>query len=185
MLHTVALSVHVASGAVGLVLGPVAMFSDKRPGRHTLVGDTYHWVFLALFLSAVALAILNWDEVWWLALVGLFSYSFALVGYLAARRRWHEWLQWHVAAQGGSYIAMVTALLVVNWNDVTGASGFESVVPWVVPTLVGSPILFWVVTEVEAGRRPRRGLATRAGRASRTGPPPRLRTSTRPRSRRR
>jgi hypothetical protein len=150
------LSVHIAAGATGLILGPIAMFSTKwRNRRHINVGTVYHWVFFVLFVSAVALALLNWDEVWWLALVGVFSYSFALMGYLAARRRWREWVQWHVAGQGGSYIAMVTALLVVNL-------GRGSVVPWLLPTLVGSPIIAWVTFEVAAGRRPRRTRTPRA-----------------------
>jgi hypothetical protein len=59
------------------------------------------------------------------------------------------------AGQGGSYIAMVTALLVVNWESVTGVPGISSGWPWVLPTLVGSPIIAWVTHEVRLGRRPR------------------------------
>jgi hypothetical protein len=162
VLHTVVLSVHVSAGVAGLVLGPIAMFSGKRRGRHTRAGAAYHWVFLALFLSSAVLAVMR-PELWWLGLVGLFSYSFALLGYLSARRRWREWLQWHVAGQGGSYIAMTTATIVVNWDELTGARGVESVVPWVIPTLVGTPILVWLTNEVAAGRRPRRA-AIRTGR---------------------
>ena len=146
----------MAAGVAGLILGPIAMFSTKwRNSRHINAGTLYHWVYFALFVTAVALALMKWDELWWLALIALFSYSFALMGYLAARRRWREWLQWHVAGQGGSYIAMTTALLVVNL-------GRESIVPWLVPTLVGSPILVWLTHEVAAGRRPRRARTPRA-----------------------
>src|SRR3954451_2460832 len=111
--HAVALGTHVACGSAGLVLGPVAMFSSKRKGRHTRAGEAYHWLFLVLFVSAVALAILNWEQVWWLAPIGAWSYALALLGYLAGKIRWKGWLRSHVAGQGGSYIAMVTALLVV------------------------------------------------------------------------
>ncbi len=38
MLHTVLLSVHVASGAAGLVLGPLAMAAPKRSGFHPRLG---------------------------------------------------------------------------------------------------------------------------------------------------
>jgi hypothetical protein len=160
--HTVALSLHATCGSVGLVLGPVAMLSGKRRGAHTRSGEAYHWVFLVLFLSAVALAVLNWDEVWWLAFVGLFSYGFALLGYLAAKRRWKGWLRAHVAGQGGSYIAMVTALLVVN----TGGASF---LPWIVPTLIGTPIIRWVSVQIALGKRPK-GWATRLrdGRSTRS-----------------
>jgi hypothetical protein len=125
------------------------MFAGKRRGAHTRAGEAYHWVFLVLFLTAVALAILNWDEVWWLALVGAGSYAFALLGYLAAKRRWPGWLTAHVSGQGGSYIAMVTAVLVVNL-------GTASPLAWIAPTVIGSPIIAWVNFQVAAGRRPKR-----------------------------
>jgi hypothetical protein len=153
--HTVVLTLHVAAGAAILILGPIAMFSAKRRGRHTRVGDVYHWVFFVLFVTAVGLALLNWDEVWWLALVGVGSYAFALLGFASAKRRWHEWVQWHVIGQGGSYIAAVTALLVVNWGDLTGSVGREAILPWLLPTLVGTPLIAWLTLEVAAGRRPR------------------------------
>jgi hypothetical protein len=146
--HGFALTIHVACGSAGLVLGPVAMLSGKRRGAHTRSGEAYHWVFLVLFLSAVALAVLNWAEVWWLAFVGAGSYALALLGYLAGKRRWKGWLRAHVAGQGGSYIAMVTALLVVN-------TGGESALPWVVPTLIGTPIITWVNNQVAVGKRPK------------------------------
>jgi hypothetical protein len=146
--HTVALTIHASCGSAGLVLGPVAMLSGKRRGTHTRSGEAYHWVFLVLFFSAVALAVLNWDEVWWLAFVGAGSYALALLGYLSAKRRWKGWLRAHVAGQGGSYIAMVTALLVVN-------IGGESALPWIVPTLIGTPIITWVSNQIAVGKRPK------------------------------
>ena len=146
--HTVALAIHVACGCAGLVLGPVAMFSRKRRGTHTRAGEAYHWIFLLLFFSAVALAILNWDQVWWLAFVGAGSYGLALLGYLAAKLRWRGWLRAHIAGQGGSYVAMITALLVVN-------TGGNSPLPWVLPTLIGTPIIRWVINQVALGRRPK------------------------------
>jgi uncharacterized membrane protein YeaQ/YmgE (transglycosylase-associated protein family) len=106
-------------------------------------------VFLVLFFSAVALAILNWEEVWWLAPVGAVSYALALLSYLAGKLRWKGWLRSHVAGQGGSYIAMVTALFVVN-------TGGASPLPWVLPALIGTPIVIWVNGQVAAGKRPKR-----------------------------
>jgi hypothetical protein len=146
--HGIALAVHVACGSCGLILGPVAMFSRKRRGPHTRAGEAYHWVFLLLFLSAVALAVLDWDRVWWLAFVGAGSYGLALRGYLAAKRRWNGWLRAHVIGQGGSYIAMVTALLVVN-------TGGTWPLAWVIPTVVGTPLIRWVSNEIAAGKRPK------------------------------
>jgi hypothetical protein len=61
----------------------------------------------------------------------------------------------HVAGQGGSYIAMVTALLVVNWQLVAGVPGRATLWPWLIPTLLGTPLIFWVTTGIRRGRRPR------------------------------
>lgn len=154
--QTVALTIHVAAGVAGLLLGPVSMFSRKRRGRHTRAGEAYHWAFAALFVTAVVLAALDWSENWWLALVGAGSYAFALLGYVAAKRRRPGWLVTHVAGQGGSYIAMTSATLVVNWENLTGTPGRESPLPWLLPTLVGTPLIYWVVHEIHAGRRPKR-----------------------------
>jgi hypothetical protein len=146
--QAIALTIHVACGSAGLMLGPVAMLAGKRRGTHTRAGEAYHWVFLVLFFSAVALAVLNWDEVWWLAFVGAVSYAFALLGYLAAKRRRTGWLRAHVAGQGGSYIAMVTALLVVN-------TGGRSPLPWILPTVIGTVTISWLNGQIAAGKRPK------------------------------
>jgi uncharacterized membrane protein len=146
--HDIVLPIHVAAGSAGLVLGPVAMFSTKRRGLHTRVGTIYYWVFVALFISAVGLAALDWSELWWLALIGAGSYGFALLGYLAAKRRWRGWLISHVSGQGGSYIAMTTALLVVNL-------GTASPLAWIAPTVIGSPLIAYVNTQIAKGRRPK------------------------------
>ena len=42
------------------------------------------------------------------------------VGYLSAKVRWRNSLNAHIAGQGGSYTAMTTALLVVNWENLSG-----------------------------------------------------------------
>jgi len=96
----------------------------------------------------VALSALDWDRLWWLALVGAFSYAFAALGYLAAKRRWHGWLTAHVSGQGGSYIAMTTALLVVNL-------GTASPLAWIAPTVIGSPLITYVNLQIARGRRPK------------------------------
>jgi hypothetical protein len=153
--HGIALSFHVAAGSAGLVLGPVAMFSSKRRGVHTRTGEAYYYVFVVLFVSAVALALLNFSQVWWLALVGAFSFGFARMGYRAAKERGQGWLIRHVSGQGGSYIAMTTALIVVNTQSISFGGGPMALLPWFLPTIIGSPIITWVNFQIAAGRRPK------------------------------
>ena len=146
---------HIALGTVGLVLGPVAMTARKLPGLHTKAGEAYHWVMLGVCVSAGTLAALDWHRIWWFLPIAVGSYAFAFLGYLAAKRRWHGWLRAHLAGQGGSHIAMTTALLVVNWETLTGTRGALPPWAWILPTVVGSPIIAWVAREVAQGRRPK------------------------------
>ena len=122
------LAVHIVLGVTGLILGVIAMLARKRPGRHTRVGEAYHWVMLAVCATAGLMALLDWQRLRWFVLIAMGSYAFALAGYVAAKRRWQGWLRAHLAEQGGSYIAMVPAVLVVNWERLTGSSGITS--PW-------------------------------------------------------
>jgi hypothetical protein len=94
------------------------------------------------------LAILDWERLWAFLPVAVGSYAFALVGYTAAKLRFRGWLRVHVIGQGGSYIAMVTALFVVNWQAVFGEPGRVSFWPWAIPTLVGTPLIAFVVRDI-------------------------------------
>lgn len=144
------LVIHIAAGVTGLILGPVAMYAGKRRGVHTRVGETYHWVMLTVCLSAGALAFIHWERAAFLLYVAIFSYAFALVGYLAAKLRPPGWLRVHIAGQGGSYIALTTAFLVVNSGGLGG-----SLIVWFIPTIVGSPLIAWVTYQVAIGKRPK------------------------------
>jgi hypothetical protein len=146
------LAIHIAAGSAGLILGPTAMLAAKRRGRHTRTGELYFWVYVALVLAAFGLAATSWDEDWFLVPIGAFSFAFALLGYLAAKRRPRRWLQLHVTGQGGSYIAMTTALLVVN-------IGGGTLIVWFIPTLVGSPLIAYVNAQVSLRRRPKAVVA--------------------------
>ncbi|HEV8672428.1 MAG TPA: DUF2306 domain-containing protein [Methylomirabilota bacterium] len=154
-LSRAVLVVHIAAGLLGLILGPVAMTARKRAGLHTQAGEAYHWVMLTLCVTAAALALLDWARNWWFLPIATGSYAFALVGYLAAKRRGPGWLRAHLAGQGGSYIAMVTAFLVVNWRTITGTPGRATLWPWLIPTLIGTPVIAWVTYQVRLGRRPK------------------------------
>jgi hypothetical protein len=46
-------------------------------------------------------------------------------------------------------------VLVVNWENLTGTRGIVSPWAWVLPTVVGSPIIAWITREVALGRRPK------------------------------
>ncbi len=43
----------------------------------------------------------------------------------------------------------------VNWRFLTGAAGVDSLWPWAIPTLVGSPLIAWTIRAVRTGKRPK------------------------------
>lgn len=124
------------------------MRASKRRGPHTRLGEAYHWIVLIVCLSAAMLAILAWERSWWFLPIAVFSYANVLVGYVAAKQRRPGWLPVHIGGMGGSYIALTTALLVGN-------VGRSLPLAWLLPTIIGSPMIAWVINEVDRGRRPR------------------------------
>lgn len=154
MFRTILLA-HIAMGIVGLVVGPVLMFSRKTDGIHTKLGEFYHWVMLGICASAAALALLDWEQLWGFLWIGLGSYAFAFLGYISGKLRWRKWLIPHVIGQGGSYIAIITAVAVTNQRYLSGWSGLSEPWAWALPTVVGTPIIFWITREVVLGRRPK------------------------------
>jgi hypothetical protein len=127
------LAVHIAAGLAGLALGPLALLGPERRAHRPGVGSAYHWTMLGVCLSAAGLALVRWDELWWFVPLSAFSYALALRGHRAERRRSPGWRHDHVTGVGGSYIALVTALLVVS------ADG--AIVTWLLPSLIGVPVI--------------------------------------------
>ena len=142
-MHGALLGIHIAAGSLGLLLGPLAMTAPKRPGRHTRAGLAYQAATAFLAITAIGLAVYNWSELWFLALIAIGTEAAALGGWLVQERRRPGWLTVHISLMCGSYISFVTALLVANSN---------SIVAWILPTIVGSPLIAWAAVRVTTGR---------------------------------
>jgi hypothetical protein len=140
------LVLHVASGAVALALGPLAVLVAKQRRRSgAVVRDAYHWTVLVVCVTAVVVSVVAWARLWWLVPIAALSYGLALAGYVGSRHRWPLWIRAH--AWGGSYIALVTALLVVS---VRGVSAALEAVAWILPAAIGVPL----IVRAHTGRTP-------------------------------
>lgn len=137
MTYTVALIIHIAAGVSGVLLGPAVLYSAAA-GRVTRLAGAYHASVLLVCVSAAVLAVLDFANLWWFLLVAAGSYAFALRALTAARRRCAGWLPRYIRGQGGAYIALWTAIVVVSVNDLP--------VVWLIPTVVGAPLIEWLAS---------------------------------------
>ncbi|MCD7035024.1 DUF2306 domain-containing protein [Metabacillus sp. GX 13764] len=135
------LLVHIAAGCICLLFGPLAMGAAKKNKYHRIFGEIYHASFAVILLSSVTLAVMHWETSAYLMYVGIFSYSFAITGYLAVKLKRKNWLSMHISGMLGSYIAVVTAVLVVNGQRIPGLNLLPVWALWILPTLIGSPLI--------------------------------------------
>src|SRR5829696_3692470 len=119
MMRDSLLAFHVTVGAGALVLGPFAIRGVLRAGAQTRADAAYHALVIAVCASAIGLAAFGWSRLWWLVPIALASYSFALRAQLAVSRAPAGWRREYIAGQGGSYVALITAVLVVSLADIT------------------------------------------------------------------
>jgi hypothetical protein len=127
------LIIHIVSGSLALLVGPVAMALPKRHGWHTRLGTGYVALVSLLSASAIGLAAMK-PALWWLGVIAGLTLAAVLVGRELRRRHPPGWLPLHISMMCGSYISLTTALLVVNL-------GLDSAIAWILPTVVGTPLI--------------------------------------------
>jgi hypothetical protein len=136
------LALHIVCGAAALTLGAVALLASAR--RHATREPlliAYLWSVFATCVTATVLALLDWSRLWWIVPLALVSSILALAGYMAVRRGGPKWVAAH--GLGGSYIALVTALLVVSAGDISATA---EIFAWILPAAVGVPLIVWAHT---------------------------------------
>jgi len=132
---------HVLAGIAAVVSGAVAMLSAKGEARHRLAGKAFCLALSALFVTATALAAVDWPARWHLFALGVLAYALAALGYAARVIRWPGWLRTHILGMGGAYIAMLTAFYVDNGPRLPLWRLLPPIAFWLVPAAVGLPLL--------------------------------------------
>ncbi len=135
--------VHIISGFTAVLLGIASMLAPKKRGLHTTLGSTYHAFMIVICASAAALAVLNWRQSWYFLLISIFSYSYALMGIRAVRKRGPGWLKIHIKGMLGSFIAIMTAVMVTSAAKLPGLAALPRWMDWLLPTLIGIPVIRW------------------------------------------
>ena len=135
------IALHIAIGLTAVVAGAVAMLSRKERGRHPMAGTVYYWALVAVFVTMSVLAISRWSEDYHLFVLGALSFVAATIGRRARRRLWSSWPRIHMTGMGASYTLMLTAFYVDNGPNLSLWRELPPLAFWILPTLVGAPIL--------------------------------------------
>jgi hypothetical protein len=121
------LHLHVAVGTGALLLGPCWLLARRRGRRATGWAAAYQVAVGLVVLTAGSLAVTG-AGLTWLLPVAVGTEVLAVTGALARRRGWTGWRSWQPHLLGGSYIALVTGVLVAETGNP---------VSWLLPALVG------------------------------------------------
>ena len=148
-------AIHVVAGIICTVAGIVAMLAPKRSGRHPSAGTVYFWSLVVVFFSMAALSILRYPTDTHLFILGIISFGAGIVGRTAKRQRWRGWLPTHVTGMGLSYIVLLTAFYVDNGPHLPIWRSLPPLSLWILPSIVGLPILIWALTRHPLIRRAR------------------------------
>ncbi len=122
-MRTALLISHIAAGVAGLLVGPAAIQAAMNDRRNTAPTAAYLAAVTVLTATAAGLVALRPGTLWPFLLLAVGTEA-AVLAARHARRIDH-----HVRLVGGSYISLVTALLVVSWG---------SIAAWILPTLIGT-----------------------------------------------
>jgi hypothetical protein len=136
------LTVHIVSGCVGLLLGLAVMWFDSRPEagpRTRTSGLTYVWTVLVVCVTATGLVLVRRIDLWWLIPVSALTVALALLARHALTRQGTGWSHAYVHGQGGSYITLVTATIVVSFAIDGPLTGPSQLIAWLAPPPSASP----------------------------------------------
>jgi hypothetical protein len=138
--------VHVLFGLAALITGGIAMLSKKGRGRHSNFGIIYFWCLFGVFITMSALSFMRWPENYHLFILGALSFSSALFGRTAIRRRWHhQWPRLHLTGMGASYVLMLTAFYVDNGKNLPLWRELPEIAFWFFPSAIGVPLILYAL----------------------------------------
>jgi hypothetical protein len=129
------------AGLTSVIAGAIAMLSRKQPGRHPQAGTVYYWALAVVFITMSVLALSRWSEDYHLFVLGLLSFVTATIGRTARRSLWPSWPLFHMTGMAASYILMITAFYVDNGPNLPLWRELPPLALWILPTLIGAPIL--------------------------------------------
>ena len=132
---------HVLLGCACVIVGAIAMLSQKRAGRHPRNRTIYFWCLAGVFLTATGLASVRWTHDYHLFVLGALSFAAASLGRQARRHRRRHWARLHIAGMGTSYVLLLIAFYVDNGKSLPLWKDLPPVAYWLLPAAIGIPLI--------------------------------------------
>jgi len=139
------IGIHVAVALICVLAAFLAMFSNKRNKYHPEFGTVYYWCLLVVFITSIVVSIIRWPLDNQLLILGTFSFGFALAGRMAQRNKWKSRMRWHLMCMSMSFILILTAFYVDNGKNIPLWKLLPSLYYWLIPGLIGIPIMVFVL----------------------------------------
>lgn len=149
-------AVHVLAGLACVVAGAASALAKKRRGPHSAAGRVYLAAYSVVFATASAMALTRWERDAHLFFVGALGFALAGVGLAPRRRRGRFSTPVHIAAMGGSYVALLTAFYVDNGPHLPLWWLLPPESFWVLPSAVSVPLIVRALARHRGGRADRR-----------------------------
>lgn len=150
------LAVHVTAALTAVIGGAAAALTRRKGrGRHACLGDVYVEAICVVFVTATGMALMRWSEDHRLFVIGVVAFGAASTGLVARRRHWKGDAA-HIVGMGGSYIALLTAFYVDNGKQLPLWDRLPAVAYWLLPALIGIPLIHRAVRRARARRSPHR-----------------------------
>jgi len=140
-VFAIALAVHIAAGLTAVVAGALAATAVKRPGRHPKAGRVYLIALGFILATATVMSAIRWREDAHLFAIACVASGMGLLGWRARRRQRPGWPTRHANGMGGSYIALLTGFYVDNGPFLPIWDRLPPVAYWLLPSLVGVPLI--------------------------------------------
>jgi hypothetical protein len=134
------LAIHVVAGLTAVATGAVAALSRKGGPRHIRAGRWYYRAITVVFATATILAVMRWQQDYYLFIIGAVAFTAATIGY-QHRRRHRPGDTGHIAGMGTAYVAMLTAFYVDNGPHLPLWDRLPAFAFWLLPSAIGAPII--------------------------------------------
>jgi len=135
------LALHVVAGIFAVMAATLAASTSKRAGSHPRFGRGYFRALAVVFGSSVVLGVIRWPHDTHLVVLGAVAFVCGVVGVRARRRKPTSALEAHIVAMGTSFVALLTAFYVDNGPQLPLWNRLPPIALWILPTLIGAPII--------------------------------------------